>query len=484
MYLINAPCPFYRVPLSFLAYRLISYTMDWAEKYRPERLQDIVGNGSAVRQLAEWARNWSPDAKPLLIYGKPGIGKTSAAHALAADMEWEVVELNASDQRTRGVIEKVAGSSATTASLTGALRKLIILDEADNLHGTADRGGARAILDLIRRTRQPIILIANDLYGVADELRRACEPVQFRALPARTIVPRLKYICAAESLCCSEDALGIIAETAGGDIRAAVNMLYAAAVGKKELGKEDISTSRKDERSTIFELVAALYRCADDQELMRMAREVPDTPDTIIQWIAGNVDRIPDPEARARAFCALSRADEFLGRTLRRQYYLLWRYASALMVIGAASAAGGGSCGRIQPPSHWKKMSSSRKQGIVRRSVMQKLSEHMHIPHQPLRKDFLVPITLLVEHDPVGAVEELDLERDELSFFLHDRELVSSVMKEVAEREKTREAERALAPVIREEAATRKGSEEEREAEKEAGKKVPPTSQSSLFDRF
>ena len=454
--------------------------MDWAEKYRPERLQDVVGNGPAVRQLAEWARNWSTGAKPLLLYGKPGIGKTSAAHALAADMGWEVVELNASDQRTRGVIEKVAGSSATTASLTGAERKLIILDEADNLHGTADRGGARAILDLIRRTRQPIVLIANDLYGVADELRRACEPVQFRALPPRTIVPRLRYICAAESLSCSEDALTLIAETAGGDIRAAVNMLHAAAVGKEEVTGEDISTSRKDERSTIFELVAGLYRSADDQELMRMAREVPDTPDTIIQWIAGNIDRIPDPEARARAFRVLSRADEFLGRTLRRQYYLLWRYASALMVIGAASAARGGSCGRIQPPSHWKKMSASRKQGIVRRSVMQKLSEQMHIPHQPLRKDFMGPITLLVEHDPAGAVEELDLERDELNFFLHDRELVASVMKEVERREKSREEERTIPPATPEKA----GGSREDPGETGPEKKPSSTSQSSLFDRF
>ncbi len=33
--------------------------MDWAEKYRPAHLADIVGNATAVRQIADWAKNWT-----------------------------------------------------------------------------------------------------------------------------------------------------------------------------------------------------------------------------------------------------------------------------------------------------------------------------------------------------------------------------------------------------------------------------------------
>ncbi|MGB7787348.1 replication factor C large subunit [Methanoregula sp.] len=414
--------------------------MDWAEKYRPAHLADIVGNTTAVRQIAEWAKNWTNKSRPLLIYGKPGIGKTSTAFALANDMDWEVIELNASDQRTAAVIERIAGAGSVTASLTGASRKLVVLDEADNLQGTADRGGAKAILECIRHAQQPMILIANDLYGISPEIRARCEPVQYKALPARSIAPRLKFLCAAEKIACSESALHVIAESAEGDIRSAVNMLYASAIGRDRLDDGQVHTSQKDERASIFSLITALFGKASDEDLMRLSYDVDDTPETIEQWVEGSIHVIPDKNAVALAYTHLSRADEYLGYTYRRQYHTLWRYATAMMLLGVADAAGG--CGihsRIMPPERWQKMSTAKKQKAIRIATLNKISAMMHVPQNTLRENYLETVSMLVNDGPAVYARELAFDTDQLNFFLNDRARSAEVIKALVQEDKEKE---------------------------------------------
>ncbi|MCD6382963.1 MAG: AAA family ATPase, partial [Thermoplasmata archaeon] len=118
----------------------------WMEKYRPRRLADLVGNPKAIRELKKWAegfREGVPSKPGAILYGPPGVGKTSAALALAEEYGWVPIELNASDARNMEAIRKVAtrGSMAETFSGSGEFlrssegrRKLIILDEVDNLY--------------------------------------------------------------------------------------------------------------------------------------------------------------------------------------------------------------------------------------------------------------------------------------------------------------------------------------------------------------
>lgn len=447
--------------------------MDWASKYRPSRLSELVGNGPAVRQIYEWGTAWTIGKKPLLLYGKPGTGKTSSAYALAAELGWDVIELNASDQRTKAVIERVAGNASTTGTLFGAARKLILIDEADNLQGTADRGGAKAIVDLIRGSRQPIILIANDLYGISPGIRDECEPVQFRAVQARSIVPRLKYICASEHVVCSPEALAGIAENASGDIRSAINMLYASAQGRTSIDARDVLAASKDERSTIFSLVSSLFSNLPDSELMKMSYDLDETPDTVEQWIEANLGHIRDEKEYSRAYAALSRADEYIGYTYRQQYYTLWRYATSLMVLGVADAAGGrGLHARVNSPERWRRMARTRGVRGIRTGLFTRLAEPLHATGHTLRSEYFPLLSALVDSDPEGCARELTLSADELNLFLHDKTRSVSVAKKIAAERK--DAERAERKPRKSPEKTKEPVTEKKGTDKPPEKPEPP----------
>ncbi len=130
------------------------------ERVRPDRLESIVGNPGAIEELRAWAGSWKPDGRPprfraAVLEGPPGTGKTTAAIALAHDLGWGLVEMNASDARNRSAIEQVAGRASVSRGLTGIGdspgnfprgRTLILLDEADCLfsRGTEAAGPAPA----------------------------------------------------------------------------------------------------------------------------------------------------------------------------------------------------------------------------------------------------------------------------------------------------------------------------------------------------
>jgi len=411
--------------------------MDWAEKYRPHHIAELQGNKEAIRRIVSWAQEWSVGTKPLLIYGKAGIGKTSAVYALAHDMHWDIIELNASDQRTKAAIERVAGS-ASTHSFTGN-RRLILLDEADNLHGSADRGGAKAVVEIIKASQQPIILIANDLYGVDAAIKTACEPLLFRALQARSISPLLRSITKQEGKIIDETVLDDIAQRASGDIRSAINMLYAASIGIDE--HISLTTSEKDKRPTIFDLISATFEAADPRILPHLSLEIDETPDQVLLWLEENLTLVTNQEAQCTCYDLLSNADRFLGRTLQTQYYTLWRYASGCMLFGINAAANGHVIrAKLNPPSRLKKIGTAKRKRLIRQSLYHTIGTNLHMAQTTVREDYIRPVSVLAQYNPDLCARTLTDNLDLLTILLEDptqaKEIVKAIEKEKKEAEK------------------------------------------------
>ncbi len=290
--------------------------LKWTEKYRPATLKQVLGNGKAIDDLREWALSWErsePITGAVILYGPAGTGKTSAALALAHDFDWDYIEMNASDARTAGMIEKIAVPASRSQTFSGKPR-LVILDEADNLHGTADRGGAAAMLRLVRNTLQPVILIANEYYEIDKSLRAATRGIQFRSVRSTTIAQALRAICQAEGIDCNPDLLVTIAERAGGDMRSGINDLQAAAEGQETLREEDLATAQRDVKSSIFRVLEVIYKGNNAKEALEASYNLDESPEDLINWVDENLPLAYSGQDLLRGFETLARSDIFLGQ--------------------------------------------------------------------------------------------------------------------------------------------------------------------------
>ena len=314
-------------------------SVEWTEKYRPKKLCEIVGNETAVKELTVWAKEiFKPGSKKAaVLHGPAGCGKTSAAHAVAAENGWEVIELNASDQRSADVIKSIVGPASTSNTFARTTR-LIILDEADNLHGNEDRGGTKAITEIVKRSTQPIILTANEKYRMGQGLLRNCKIITFRRIKSGTVFRVLKRIVEDADIEIRDSTLIYLAKNAHGDLRSAVNDLQALSISISI--SEEIATGRRDIVPDIFGVLKLIFGAEgyELQNALSALHRLDKTPDESIQWIYKNFSYEYDQESFLHGLQYLSRADMFLGRVRRRENYKFWRYASSLMACSVLSA--------------------------------------------------------------------------------------------------------------------------------------------------
>ena len=258
----------------------------WTEKYRARKFTDLVGDDRVHRDVLRWLKGWDPivfpgSGKPkvkakftenevkereqrkiLLLTGPPGLGKTTLAHVCARQAGYEVVEINASDERSRDVVkgrirdcvgtENVKGTNVKAAE--GMTRRAgrpvcVVVDEVDGVVSGSSGGGEggfiKALIDLITldqknsnvlgstsanavkskkkgdrfRLLRPMVLICNDVYHPSLRPLRSsnmAEIIHIRSPPLEKVVARLKSVFDKEGVACDGDAVRRLCEATWG----------------------------------------------------------------------------------------------------------------------------------------------------------------------------------------------------------------------------------------------------------------------------
>ncbi|PPQ72055.1 LOW QUALITY PROTEIN: hypothetical protein CVT26_006737 [Gymnopilus dilepis] len=300
-------------------------TQLWTVRYAPQNLKEICGNKSQVEKLQMWLHDWQVVVffstafltcasrsgrqcgfkKPgkngmnvyraVLITGSPGIGKTTAAHLCAKLEGFTPIELNASDTRSKKLVEN--GMNVNNTSLDGFLkgssetnsmgvtitdRTCLIMDEVDGM-SAGDRGGVGALNALIRKSKIPIICIANDrqapklkpLMGTtfslpfqrpqAQSIRSRILSIAFKLVFQLTVyVPHdpLVYAFLREKLKVPANVIDQLITGAQSDIRQVLNMLSTWKLSNDAMdydeGKELVKMNQKYSIMSPFEITSRL----------------------------------------------------------------------------------------------------------------------------------------------------------------------------------------------------------------------------------
>lgn len=241
----------------------------WTTKYAPTSVNMICGNKGSVEKLQTWLRAWRKNAKlgfknpgkdgsgkyrSVMIHGPPGIGKTTAAHLVANLEGYDVLESNASDTRSKKLVENGIMGILDTTSLQGYFsgsgkkvesekkNMVLIMDEVDGM-SAGDRGGVGAMAAVAKKTQIPLILICNERrLPKMKPFDHVTYEVPFRRPTAEQIRARLSTICFREGLRIPPPVLDSLIEGTHADIRQVINMLSTVKLDQKNLdydkGKE------------------------------------------------------------------------------------------------------------------------------------------------------------------------------------------------------------------------------------------------------
>ena len=211
-------------------------------------------------------------------------GKTTTAHLVSKELGYDLVEMNASDTRSKRLLHEHVtellschslSSFAHGSSHMNGKKRVLVMDEVDGMAGNEDRGGMQELIGLIKSSKIPVICICNDRqHPKVRSLSNYCYDLKFSKPTVVQIRGAMMSICFKEGVKLKPEALDEIATGANKDIRQVLHHLSMLSSKEKSLSTEqaklDAAKSKKDFKMGPWDVVKKVFSIEEHQNMSMM----------------------------------------------------------------------------------------------------------------------------------------------------------------------------------------------------------------------
>ena len=389
--------------------------MMWSEKYRPQRVKEMVGNEEARITFLEWLVNWKNGSRPVLLVGPPGIGKTTLVKAAVKELDYDMVELNASDVRTKEKLESIIPQLLNNTSVLGR-KVLLFLDEVDGMSSRGDRGGFATLISLLKEPTVPIVMAANAEVGEKiKELKRVSTMIRFKRIPPRLLVLYLDHVLKSENAKLSiGDKLRLVAVSSG-DVRTLLNESQSLATAGFSESLQSISFSVDIDKAIATFFTAEKVENALD--ILRRSEGFYNDPrfagydsekrrtDKLAALFSSIVTSNVDTDNLAKMLGVLAYVDVLVGRMGRTREWRLLRYIDTILAYKLFKESRGLTYNQYDVP--FVLMNRVFREARLIRKIIANLAKSLHTSKRAVATYYLPYLLMILAKSKIDIKEFL-----------------------------------------------------------------------------
>jgi replication factor C large subunit len=345
----------------------------------------MIGNEGARLAVVKWLSGWVDGSRPLLLIGPPGIGKTTLVHTLSQQFNYDLIELNASDNRNKIGLQNRIIPIFHNAGLFGR-KMMLFLDEVDGISGREDTGGIDSLITIMKEPTIPVIMAANTKNTKIKDLAKICKVIELNSIPPRLLMIFLDHILKEENKKLSPDEKVSVVNNSKGDVRSMLNNAQSKCAGYTSTHSEtfeiDIaeaingyfSMSEVEEAKNFLSQADAAYL---DPRFGMSAEER--RKDMINALFSSIVSSPIDLNGLADALDVLSKIDVIVGRIGQNRYWRLMKYLDVMIAYGLFSSTRQKGIKYNQYSVIWPLMNPISVRAQYMKNLLSALSKQTHV---------------------------------------------------------------------------------------------------------